>query len=320
MPLPFVNGQSETWAPKGSKRVSIAQPFSGLEKRQCTVQPTIGPGGKLMQCAIIFRGTGKRISKVEKKAYDPRVDVFFQKNAWADSNFCMAWAKRCFRKSLMQGGGGVPVEESLLTLDNLHGQTTEKSKVYMKKECNTLVWYYPGGCTDALQPIDAGLGALIKVEVGKQLDIWLENGDNLERWESNALTASDRRVLLTKWVATAVDIVDNRPNYRFCLFEETGGLMTADGTCDDRINLEGLTEPLAFIRNRGENEAGGGGAGGRGDESSGEESQGGEQDQDEESEDEDEDEDEDSEDSEEVDEDSEEEDEDSSEEGSRKRV
>ena len=30
-----------------------------------------------MQCTIIFRGTGKRISKVEKKAYDPRVDVFF---------------------------------------------------------------------------------------------------------------------------------------------------------------------------------------------------------------------------------------------------
>ena len=55
VPLPFVNGQSETWAPKGSKRVSIAQPFSGLEKRQCTIQPTLGPGGTLMQCAIIFR-------------------------------------------------------------------------------------------------------------------------------------------------------------------------------------------------------------------------------------------------------------------------
>ena len=106
VPLPVVNGQSETWASKGSKRVSIAQPFSGLEKRQCTIQPTIGPGGKLMQCAIIFRGTGKRISKVEKKAYDPRVDVFFQKNAWADSDFCMVWAERCFRKSLIQGAGG----------------------------------------------------------------------------------------------------------------------------------------------------------------------------------------------------------------------
>ena len=203
----------------------------------------------------------------------------------------------------------MPAEESLLTLDTLHGQTTEKFKAYMKKECNSLVWHYPGGCTDALQPIDAGLRACIKAEVGKLLDTWLENGDNLKRWESNALTVSDRRVLLTKWVATAVDIVDTCPNYRFRLFEKTGSLMTADETCDERINLEGLTEPLAFMRNRGENEAGGGGTGGRGDEGSGEESQGGDQDQDEESEDEDED-----------SEDSEEEGEDSSEEGSRKRV
>ena len=60
-----------------------------------------------------------------------------------------------------------------------------------------------------------------------------------------------------------MDIVDNRPNYRFRLFEKTGSLMTADGTCDERINLERLTEPLAFIHNGGENEAGGGGAAGR---------------------------------------------------------
>ena len=135
---------------------------------------------------------------VEKKAYDSHVDVFFQKNAWADSEFYIACAEKCFRKSLMQGRGRVPAEQSLLTLDNLHGQTTDKFKAYIK-ECNTLAWIYPGGCTGALQPIDAGRGAFIKVGVGKQLDLWLENGDNLERWESNALTASDRRVLFTMW-------------------------------------------------------------------------------------------------------------------------
>ena len=115
VPLSLLNGQSETWAPKGSKRVSIAQPFSGLEKRQCTIQPTIGPGGKLMRCVIVFRGTGKRISTVEKKTYDTRVDVFLQKNAWADRAFCMPWAEKCFRKSLMQGRGRVSAEQSLLT-------------------------------------------------------------------------------------------------------------------------------------------------------------------------------------------------------------
>ena len=74
-----------------------------------------------MRCVIIFRGTGKRISKVEKKAYDSRVDIFFQTNAWADSDFCMAWAEKCFRKSLRQERGKVLAEQPLLTLDNLHG-------------------------------------------------------------------------------------------------------------------------------------------------------------------------------------------------------
>ena len=95
----------------------------------------------------------------------------------------------------MHGRNGVPVEESVLTLDSLDGQVPDQFKAYIKKECNSMVWRYPGGCTDALQPIDAGLGALIKVEVGKHLDLFLGNGDNLERWESNALTASDRGVV-----------------------------------------------------------------------------------------------------------------------------
>ena len=87
-----------------------------------------------MRCAITFRGSGKRISKVERAAYDDREDVFFQKNARADSEFCMAWAKRCFRKGLM------PMEESVLCMDNLHGETTRKFKKYLKKHCNTLLW------------------------------------------------------------------------------------------------------------------------------------------------------------------------------------
>ena len=111
----------------------------------------------------------------------------------------------------------MPADQSLLTLDDLHGQTTGKFKANIKKECNSLVWLYPRGCTDALQPIDAGLGAFIKVKVGKQLELWLETGDNLELWESNALTASDRRVLFTRWVATTVDTVDNRAGCRLSL-------------------------------------------------------------------------------------------------------
>ena len=152
-----------------------------------------------------------------------------------------------FEANSASAAGSQPVNRGVRQRERAVANTLgDKFKAYIKKECNSLVWLYSGGCTDALQLIEAGRGALIKVEVGRQLDLWLENGDNLERWESNALTASERRVFLTKWVATAVETVENRAGYRFRVFEKTGSLMTTDETGDDRINLEGLMEPLAL--------------------------------------------------------------------------
>lgn len=87
MPLGFVNNKEVTWEERGAKRVHIGQPFPGLEKKHCTVQPTIVLGGKTMRCVIIFRGKGTSISRVGKAAYDKRVDVFFQPKAWADTKF-----------------------------------------------------------------------------------------------------------------------------------------------------------------------------------------------------------------------------------------
>lgn len=109
VPLGFVTGQEDTWGQRGAKRVHIGQSFPGLEKRPCTVQPTIGAGGKKTRCAIIFRGKGTGITKLEKAAHDKRVDVFFQPKAWADSDFCMQWLERCFRPSRM-ADGKVPEE------------------------------------------------------------------------------------------------------------------------------------------------------------------------------------------------------------------
>ena len=87
-------------------------------------------------------------------------------------------------------------------------------------------------------------------------DEWLGHGENLQKWECNAHTASERRVLITKWVEEATERIDNLPYrhadgrtsredtgvpplYRHCLFEKTGTAMTADGTGDDKISLEG---------------------------------------------------------------------------------
>ncbi|CAB1106322.1 unnamed protein product [Ectocarpus sp. CCAP 1310/34] len=111
----------------------------------------------------------------------------------------------------MRGRGELPKARSILIMDNLHAQTTDEFKEYLAKHCNTLAWYGPSECKD-------------------EMDIWLEQSDNLERWETASLTvtASDRRA------------------YRYRLFEKCGMAMTVDGSGDDRITLEGLDKLYTF--------------------------------------------------------------------------
>ena len=57
----------------------VASPGSGLDKRQASLQVAFTPTGNNIRIDIVFRGTGKQITKAERKAYDKDVDVFFQK-------------------------------------------------------------------------------------------------------------------------------------------------------------------------------------------------------------------------------------------------
>ena len=41
-----------------------------------------------------------------------------------------------------------------------------------------------------MQPIDRGIGQLVKFFVGQYFDEWLEDDDNLEKWESDTLSAT----------------------------------------------------------------------------------------------------------------------------------
>ena len=190
---------------------------------------------------MIFRGTGKRITAVEKAAWHKGVEVYWQACVETDSAFSISWAGNTYRKGVSGSSIAAPEEQSILFADNLYGQTTEDFKRVLK-ECNTLLWLLPPKCTDEVQPVDAGYGRLFKVLVGKSLGAWLLNGDNVERWESNKLTASDRRVLITQWVGEAAKQIDSDIRCRRRLFEKTGLAMTADGSDDNLINLEGVEQ------------------------------------------------------------------------------
>ena len=78
--------------------------------------------------------------------------------------------------------------------------------------------------------------------VAQALGEWLLDGNSVELWESNKLTVSDRRILITQWIGRAVEKIDSDIENRTGLFEKTGLAMTADGSDDNVIRLEGMTQ------------------------------------------------------------------------------
>ena len=102
VPLPFEIEVKRTYdlppmekRDKRAHRTWVASPGAGLEKRQCTLQICISPDAATkVKFAVIFRGTGKRISSEEKAQYHKDVDVYWQQNAWVDLQFSIQWAKK----------------------------------------------------------------------------------------------------------------------------------------------------------------------------------------------------------------------------------
>lgn len=88
--------------------------------------------------AIIFRGQGGKYYKQERAQYDKRVDVYFQKKAWADRKFCRAWVASTAKpaleriKSITQSAKinlSKKTDVGLAFHDNLDGQ---KNSAYTK--------------------------------------------------------------------------------------------------------------------------------------------------------------------------------------------
>lgn len=84
-PFPFTFNGGEGYDVTGTSTVWHHGGASGLEKQQCTVQLTIFANGvPRVKPLLIFRGKGLRIPQAERNAYERKVVVKFQENAWCD--------------------------------------------------------------------------------------------------------------------------------------------------------------------------------------------------------------------------------------------
>ena len=261
VPMPFVLDRNTTYESANvgrSDRVWVAQPGSGLDKRQCTLQVCFSPENNKTRIDIIFRSSsgGKRISEIEKHSYHKGVDIYWQKNAWADEDFSIKWIEKTLKNTTQDSD-----KEFLLLVDNLGCQNTQAFRKAVRK-INGVVWYGVAGATDIWQPVDAGYGGLLKRKVGQIQEKWLEDDDNMNEWLGNSetkLSMSKRRILITHWVGEAHEELqkEDYKGFLWGCFMRTGCLLTADGSEDHLVKPEGLInyKPFPPLPNSGPNEA-----------------------------------------------------------------
>lgn len=168
----------------------------------------------------------------------------WQEKAWVDRKV-MVDITNDFVKFKKEKHGDDSV---LLICDNLDAHCYKPVREIFGA-ANILVWFCVPGCTDLIQPIDAGIGRSIRIYVGHDLDKWLSVDENLEAWEDR-LSAKDRRILMTNLLAGAMSTIlsDEKKNVRIGSFARTGCLIElanrrlSDGTStDDVIKPQGLT-------------------------------------------------------------------------------
>ena len=240
-----------TYEEKGAKRVRIAANGNADNYRIGTLQVLIRnrinaklPRRGQPPLTMCFRGTGQRISKDEWAAYRSDVVVQFQPKAWYDSALTKKWVAQYAMNRITKTGLATPGEKNLLLCDNLGSQTNKTNARFselLAEKCNCDVWNLLASCTDEMQVVDAGFGACVKRHADNVIEEWLDTDANWDEWTEQNLTASRKRVLLTHWYGEAYERACI--SYDFVkVFNSCGSNLTADGSEDQLVKLQGLAE------------------------------------------------------------------------------
>ena len=199
-PLPFVLEGNKSCDTKVVDEVWCDTGQSGLDKRQCIVQLTgFADGSTRLPPLIVFKGKGLCISAEGKRKWDKIVAVSFQKSAWCDENVMKQWVKEQWGNALLNSPSAGSIGK-ILYADVHTTQQIDSVKMLLDKNKTTLI-NLPGGTTSRVQPLDVAINKLFKNIVLQAFEEHLHK--NLQLYTEGKLTASDKRVLTTKWVGDA---------------------------------------------------------------------------------------------------------------------
>ena len=98
----------------------------------------------------------------------------------------------------------------------------------------------PPGCTSQVQPRDVSFNNPFKDAVKQQFEKHLE--ENLQQYTEGKISASERRVLVTKWVGKAWTEVGSNRDMVVHSFKKCGIPLSLDGSEDGEIHIKSIEE------------------------------------------------------------------------------
>lgn len=220
-----------------------------LTKRQCTLQPCFRAVGRQnVKPVIIFalkpkiidaengvidvtKPADSRIFK-EMAKYDRRVQVYYDPKSYACGDVCVQTLRDFNKQTRRQG-------KRLLGLDNWGAQATDEYQS-LAKSMNTKLAYSPSDCTDLCAVTDYGLGKTLKEfmvadfqeDFDRRTDYWSGTADG-----AKTISASERRILFTKWLGNAWTKMRARQNQITTAFKACGMYNSIDGSENHLIKL-----------------------------------------------------------------------------------
>ena len=127
----------------------------------------------------------------------------------------------------------------ILVADVHRAQQTDGFKALLKKK-NTELVNNPPGCTSWVKPLDVSFNKPFKDVVKQQFEKHLE--ENLQRYTEGKISASERRLLVTKWVGKACAEVGSNRDMVVRSFKKCGISLSLDGSKNGKIHIESIEE------------------------------------------------------------------------------
>ena len=128
----------------------------------------------------------------------------------------------------------------MLVLDVHKAQTTDEIQKLLRESCKTEPVFVPAGTTSLVQPVDVVFNAPFKAAIDTMANNHLQ--ENLDDYVRGKISASERKILFTKWVGQAWEDISAKKDMIIRSFKKCGISVAIDGSEDTEINIGGLED------------------------------------------------------------------------------